>query len=82
MAGGRDRNGLFLNSSEFGQIAKPSFTIVDWAEPWAAPSGSLLTLPAPTGGKGGNGVAIEAPKAKMTFEAPTSYGYEVDEIPF
>ena len=64
--------GYFM-SKEYGQIAKPVFTVADWAEPWAEPSGGLLTLPAPTGGKGGNGAkAIEAPKSNEAPRALTT----------
>jgi hypothetical protein len=73
----------YFTSNEYGQIAKPVFTIVDWVEPWAPPSGNLLTLPASTDGKGGNGTAkaLEAPKAK-TSEAPSFESELDDEMPF
>jgi hypothetical protein len=69
----------YFTSHEFGQVAKPAFSIVDWDEPWAPPSGDLHALPAPTGGNGAK--AIEAPKDDKTFEAPTIDDLD-DEIPF
>jgi hypothetical protein len=68
------------DTRERKEIARPSFEIVDWIEPWAEPPSDLPAL------NGGEQAAIEGPKASQeeTKKAPRrNFNEELDdEIPY